>query len=70
MAQASRSTPIGDDGVPVGQPKEGNATMLAVEMLKEGKSSVKSGGKGKSGKCASKAGAHNGKKSSGTKKKT
>lgn len=43
--------------------------MLAVEMVKEGKSLIKGGGKGKSGKCASKAGTNNGKKSSGAKKK-
>lgn len=67
--QALGGTPIGDDGVPVGQPKEGTATMLAIEVAKGGKTLVKSGGKGKGPKCASKVATSGAKKLTGGKKK-
>lgn len=37
------------DGVPAGMPKDGTATILAVEVAKGGKGAGKGGGKGKSG---------------------
>lgn len=54
------SPAIGADGVPVGMPKDGTATMLAVEVAKGGKGAGKGGGKGKGGAA---------KKSTATKKK-
>lgn len=54
------SPTIGADGVPIGMPKDGSATTLAVEVAKGGKGSGKGGGKGKSGAA---------KKSTGSKKK-
>ncbi|CAM9094400.1 unnamed protein product [Ectocarpus sp. 4 AP-2014] len=47
--QPPRNDPIGADGVPVGQPKDGTAAMLAVEVAKGGKTAGKGGGKSKSG---------------------
>lgn len=47
--QPPRNDPIDADGVPVGQPKDGTATMLAVEVAKGGKTAGKGGGKSKSG---------------------
>lgn len=35
------SPPTGDDGVPVGQPNNGTATMLAIEAARGGKTPTK-----------------------------
>lgn len=40
---------IDSDGTPVGMPKDGTATMLAVEVAKGAKGGGKGGGKSKSG---------------------
>lgn len=48
-SQPSCSPSIGVDGVPIGMPKDGTATMLAVEVAKGEKGAGKGAGKGKSG---------------------
>lgn len=40
---------IDEDGVPAGKPKEGTATMLAIEVAKDSKEFGKGSGKGKTG---------------------
>lgn len=48
-SQPPCSPPLGADGVPIGMPKDGTATMLAVEVAKGGKGAGKGAGKSKSG---------------------